>query len=110
MDIKYDLNGCLFGSKFPQPLVGLNVSRRTPRQYCLQCFTSETVHSNHKENYIIINGAQAIKMPKTEDMLYFENHHKALAAPFVVHADSEAVTEKVHGCQPNNDKSYTDPH
>ena len=60
--------------------------------YCLQCFSSETVLSNHKEYCIIINGAQAIKMPKAEDMVYFKNYHKGLAAPFVVYADFEAIT------------------
>ena len=29
--------------------------------HCLQCFTSEKVLNNHKENCITINGAQAIK-------------------------------------------------
>ena len=31
--------------------------------YCLQCFSSEKVLTNHKENCIVINGKQAIKMP-----------------------------------------------
>ena len=32
-------------------------------RYCLQCFSSEKVLTNHKENFIVINGKQAIKMP-----------------------------------------------
>ena len=28
--------------------------------------------------------------------------------PFVIYADFEAITEKISGCQPNNDKSYTE--
>ena len=32
--------------------------------HCLQCFISERVLKNHKENCIIINGKQAINMPK----------------------------------------------
>ena len=31
--------------------------------YCLQCFSSERVLNNHKDNCIQINGTQAIKMP-----------------------------------------------
>ena len=31
--------------------------------YCLQCFRSEKILANHKENCIVINGKQAIKMP-----------------------------------------------
>ena len=28
--------------------------------------------------------------------------------PFVIYADFEAITEKISGCQPDNDKSYTE--
>ena len=47
-------------------------------------------------------------MPKADDMVYFTNYHKGPADPFVIYADFEAITEKVHGCQPNNDKSYSE--
>ena len=40
---------------------------------CLQCFKSEIILNNHTENCIIINVAQAIKMPKADDMVYFKN-------------------------------------
>ena len=62
---------------------------------------------NHKENCITINGAQAIKMPKADDKVHFKNYHKGLETPLVIYADVEAIDEKVHGCQPNNHKSYT---
>ena len=76
--------------------------------HCLQCFSSEKVLNNHKENCITINSVQAIKMPKAGDMVYFKNYHKEQEAPFVIYADFETITEKVYGCQPNNDKSYTE--
>ena len=77
--------------------------------HCLQCFSSERVLNNHKENCIIINGKQAINMPKKgENTLKYTNHHKQKAVPFVIYADFEAITEKIQGCQPNNDKSYTE--
>ena len=31
-----------------------------------------------------------------------------MLAPFVIHADFEAITEKIQGCEPYNNKSYTD--
>ena len=31
-----------------------------------------------------------------------------LPVPFVIYADFEALTKKVHGCKPNNDKLYND--
>ena len=77
--------------------------------YCLQHFTSERVLNNHKENCIQLNGVQAIKMPtKDDNILKFNNFHKQLPVPFVIYADFEAITEKIHGCQPNDDKSYTE--
>ena len=48
-------------------------------------------------------------MPKPgKNKLKFENFHKQLAAPFVIYADFEAITEKVHGCRPDNNESYTE--
>ena len=52
--------------------------------HCLQCCKSEIVLNNYTENCIIINGAQVIKMPKADDMVYFKNYHKGPAAPFVI--------------------------
>ena len=77
--------------------------------HCLQCFSSERVLNNHKDNCIQLNGNQALKMPdKDNNILKFNNHHKQQAVPFVIYADFEAITEKVQGCKPNDDKSYTE--
>ena len=76
---------------------------------CLQCFSSDRVLNNHKENCIQVNGTQAIKMPdKDNNILKFNNFHKQQPVPFVIYADFEAITEKVQGCQPDIDKSYTE--
>ena len=75
---------------------------------CLQCFSSERVLSEHKDNCLVINGAQAVKMPeKNKNILKFNNYHKQQPVPFVIYADFEAITEKISGCQPNDNKSYT---
>ena len=77
--------------------------------HCLQCFSSEEVLNNHKNNCIQVNGTQAIKMPdKNNNTLKFNNFHKQQPVPFVIYADFEAITEKISGCQPNNNKSFTD--
>ena len=76
--------------------------------YCLQCFSREDVLTEHKNNCISINGKQAINMPEKGDKVYFKNRHKQLPVPFVIYADFEALTEKIQGCQPNNEKSYTE--
>ncbi|CAH3150415.1 unnamed protein product [Pocillopora meandrina] len=70
--------------------------------HCLQCFSSESVYC------IQVNGTQAVKMPdKDKNILKFNNFHKQQPVPFVIYADFEAITEKISGCQPNDDKSYT---
>ena len=75
--------------------------------HCLQCFSSERVLNDHKENCITVNGKQAIKMPdKNNNILKFNNFHKQQAVPFVIYADFEAITEKIQGCQQNDEKSF----
>ena len=77
--------------------------------HCLQCFSSERVLNNHKVNCIQVNGVQAIKMPtKDNNILKFENFHKQQQVPFVIYADFESILEKVQGCKPNDEKSYTE--
>ena len=77
--------------------------------HCLQCFSSERVLNDHKDNCIQLNGTQAVKMPdKDNNTLKFNNFHKQQQVPFVIYADFEALTEKIQGCQPDNDKSYTE--
>ena len=77
--------------------------------YCLQCFSSESILAKHTNNCLTINGKQAINMPKKgENILKFNNFHKQLPVPFIIYADFEAITKKVQGCRPNDNKSYTE--
>ena len=77
--------------------------------HCLQCFSPDRVLSNHKDICIQVNGTQAIKMPnKDNNILKFNNFHKQQPVPFVIYADFEAITEKIHGCQQDGNKSYTE--
>ncbi|KAL9971514.1 hypothetical protein ACROYT_G017685 [Oculina patagonica] len=77
--------------------------------HCLQCFSSERVLNDHKENCIQVNGVQAIKMPnKDNNTLKFNNFHKQQQVPFVIYADFEAITEKISSCKQKDDKSYTE--
>ena len=41
-------------------------------------------------------------------ILKFVNFHKQQPVPFVIQADFEAITEKIQGCQQNDDSSYTE--
>ena len=77
--------------------------------FCLQCFSSDRVLNEHKDNCIQVNGTQRVEMPtKDNNILKFNNFHKQQAVPFVIYADFEAIAEKIQGCKPNNDKSYTE--
>ena len=68
--------------------------------YCLQCFSSERILANHVNNCLMINGNQAINMPKQgENILRFNNFRKQLPVPFVIYTDFEAITKKVQGCE-----------
>ena len=84
---------------------------------CLQCLYSKEALAKHRTNCIAINGVRAVEMPKPYidrngveriPSVYFRNHHKQLPVPFVIYADFECVTEKVSGCQPSDNKSYTE--
>jgi len=76
--------------------------------YCIQCFSSEDILSKHNTECIVINGEQAIKMPQKGEKIKFQNYSRQLQAPFVIHADFEAITEKVDSFKPNDSKSYTE--
>ena len=45
---------------------------------------------------------------KKNKILKFNNYHKQQAVPFVIYTDFEAITEKIHGCTPSDEKSYTE--
>ena len=84
---------------------------------CLQCLYSKEALAKHRTDCIAINGVGAVEMPKpyinkngvkSIPSVYFRNHHKQLPVPFVIYADFECVTEKVSGCQPSDNKSYTE--
>ena len=68
--------------------------------HCLQCFSSERVLNNHKDICIQVNGDTSNKNAnKDNNILKFNNFHKQQPVPFVIYADFEAITEKIHGCQ-----------
>ena len=84
-------------------------SRKHFCMYCLQCFSSERVLNNHKENCIQLNGTQAVKTPtKDNSILKFNNYHKQQPTPFVIYADIEALLQKVERGQPDSNESYTE--
>ena len=74
-------------------------------EYCLQCFSSEKVLIEHKENCLIINGKQSIKLKNGS--IEFKNNFKQLAVLFKIYADFESVLKAVKSNDRDKNTSYT---
>ena len=55
----------------------------------MQCFSSEKVLTEHKENCLVKNGKQNVKLGKGS--ISFKNYSKQLPAPFKIYADFECI-------------------
>ena len=53
--------------------------------YCLQRFSSESILTNHKENCLVINGKQCVKLSK--GFTEFKNYSRQIPMPFEIYAD-----------------------
>jgi len=78
--------------------------------YCLHCFSSSFLLTEHLPDCYALNGTQAIDLPGKGSKIYFKNHHRIQPVPFVIYADFEAPTNKIDTCQPPPEfkKSFTD--
>ena len=73
---------------------------------CLQCFSGKKILSEHKEDCLIINGKQSVKLES--GFISFKNYSKQIPVPFKIFADFECILKKVNGeveCSSNS--SYT---
>ena len=73
---------------------------------CLQCFSSEKILSEHKEDCLVINGKKSVKLES--GFISFKNYSKQIPVPFKIYAKFECILEKVDGdivCSSNS--SYT---
>ena len=59
---------------------------------CLQCFSSENILVKHKENCLIINGEQRVKL--NEGIIKFFNYFKKLPVSFKIYADFECILKE----------------
>ena len=79
-------------------------------RFCLQCFTSEKIFKEHKENCLIINGKQNVKLGKVS--ISFKNCSKQLPTPFKIYVDFQCIlsatsSKRVKSSDKNN-VSYTE--
>ena len=76
---------------------------------CLQCFSSEKVLIEHKENCLIINGKQSVKLKSGS--ISFRNYFKQLPVPFKIYDDFECLLKGFKSSDKNNGlytKKYQD--
>ena len=60
---------------------------------CLQSFTTEEILSNHKKQYLLINGCQAVNYES--ETIKFANHNKQILIIFKIYADTECFLKRV---------------
>ena len=61
---------------------------------CLQNFTTEKVLSNHKKQYLLINGCQANNYES--ETIKFTNYEKQVLVPFKIYADTEFFLKRTN--------------
>ena len=62
-------------------------------KWCLQCFSSEKILTEHEENWSIINGKQSVNLKS--DSISFKNYFKQLPVPFKIYGDFEFILKEV---------------
>ena len=60
---------------------------------CLQCFSSEKVLKEHKEDCLMINGKQNVKLEK--GFIELKNFNKQIPVPFKIYADFECLLKSI---------------
>ena len=60
---------------------------------CLQCFISEIVLNKRKDDFLLINSGQSVKLEK--GFIEFKNYNKMIPAPFKIYADFECLLKSV---------------
>ena len=66
-----------------------NKNKKNFCKCCFLCFSSENVLTEHKENCLIIDGKQNVKLKKGS--ISFKNYSKQFPAPFNVYADFDCI-------------------
>ena len=73
---------------------------------CLQCFSSGKVLIEHKENCLMINGKQNVKLKRSS--ISFKSCFKQVLSPLKIYADFECILKKVECDSIKNNSSYTE--
>ena len=79
--------------------------------YCLNCFHSYSTKEKLKKHEKVCNDHDYcyVEMPDEDNKILKYNHgEKSMRVPFIIYADLECLLEKMHSCQNNLEKSYTE--
>ena len=79
--------------------------------YCLNCFHLYRTENKLKKHEKVCNDHDYcyVEMPDEFNKILKYNHgEKSLKAPAIIYADLECLLEKMHSCQNNPKKSYTE--
>ena len=79
--------------------------------YCLNCFHSYSTKNKLKKHERVCNDHDCcfVEMPNEDNKILKCNQgEKSLKAPLMICADLECLLEKMHSCQNNPQKSYTE--
>ena len=64
---------------------------------CLQCISSKNVLAEHKEDFLIINGKQSVKLKK--ETIKFKNYSKQIPVTVKIYADFDCNLQGVESCE-----------
>ena len=79
--------------------------------YCLNCFHWYSTKEKLEKYEKVCNDHDYcyVELPNDNNKILKYNHgEKSMRAPFVIYADLECLLEKMHSCQNNPEKSYTE--
>ena len=79
--------------------------------YCLNCFHSYRTENKLKKHEKVCDDHDYcyVEMPDEDNEILKYNHgEKSLKAPAITYSDLECLFEKMHSCQNNPEKSYTE--
>ena len=75
-------------------------------KYCLQCFSSEKILSEHKEDCLVVNGKQNVK--SESGFISFKNYSRQICVPFKIYANFDRILKSFDDCvEYNSNSSYT---
>ena len=72
---------------------------------CLQCFSSEKISNEHKEDCLVMNGKQNVNLEK--GLISFKNCSRQIPVPFKIYADFQCILKNINNGTINNDISHT---